>query len=114
MPGQIKPKASELLIESLRQAVEIRQGRRRAAKLNRVRVTARDVQVAEPRGCGARKVRSIRERLRLSQAVFARALNVSAATVRAWEQSSRVPDGPSLRLLEIADRHPEILLESIR
>ena len=113
MPRRANSDCGELLVASLREAVEIREGRRKPAKLHRLRVTARDVGVAAPRDCGAREVLSIRKRLRLSQTVFARALNVSPATVRAWEQSARVPDGPSLRLLEIADRHPEILLESM-
>jgi DNA-binding transcriptional regulator YiaG len=41
-------------------------------------------------------------------------LNVSPATVRAWEQGVRVPDGPSLRLLEIAERQPAVLLAQVR
>ena len=70
--------------------------------------------VEKPRGYAAPKVRAIRRHLGLSQTVFAITLNVSPATVRAWEQGVRVPDGPSRRLLEIADRHPEILLENLR
>jgi len=50
----------------------------------------------------------------MSQAVFATTLNVSLATVRAWEQGTRTPEGPSRRLLEIAERHPQILLENLR
>lgn len=37
----------------------------------------------------------------MSQPVFASLLNVKAATVRAWEQGQRVPDGAPARLLEI-------------
>jgi DNA-binding transcriptional regulator YiaG len=28
-----------------------------------------------------------------------------------WEYGRRVPSGPVLRLLQIADRHPKVLLE---
>jgi transcriptional regulator with XRE-family HTH domain len=38
-------------------------------------------------------------------------LNVSRSTVRAWEQGRRSPDGPSLRLLEVAAERPSALLE---
>ncbi len=56
-------------------------------------------------------MRTVRERLGLSQPVFARALNVSLGTVRGWEQGARRPDGPTQRLLEVAERHPEAVLE---
>lgn len=105
---------AELLIASLREAVQIKRGQERPARLRRVRVTARDVAVDPPRVYGARKVRAIRKRLGMSQAVFATTLNVSPATVRAWEQGARAPEGPSRRLLEIAERHPQILLENLR
>ena len=50
----------------------------------------------------------------LSQPIFAAALNVSPETVRAWEQGKREPDGPTLRLLEVAEQHPEVLLKRVR
>ncbi len=39
-------------------------------------------------------------------------LNVSPRTVRAWEQWTREPSDAALKLLSIADKHPEVLLES--
>ena len=57
----------------------------------------------------------IREFLRnfdVSQRVFAEMLNVSPATVSAWEQGTRTPDGAAARLLSIAERHPETLVEA--
>jgi putative transcriptional regulator len=71
------------------------------------------VAVNPPCSYRAPEVLAIRRRLGLSQTVFATTLNVSPATVRAWEQGARVPDGASLRLLEIAERHPDILLENL-
>src|SRR5262245_36258426 len=68
----------------------------------------------EPKGLSAKDIREIRTRLGVSQDRFARALNVSISSVRAWEQGSRTPEGPTLRLLELADRHPEILMETSR
>ena len=106
-------KGAEGLIASLREAVQIDRGHKRAARRRKVYVTARDVAVEPPREYRAPKVQVIRNRLGLSQTVFATTLNVSPATVRAWEQGVRVPDGPSRRLLEVADRHPEILLENL-
>jgi predicted RNase H-like HicB family nuclease/DNA-binding XRE family transcriptional regulator len=68
----------------------------------------------EPKGISAENIRGIRNRLGVSQERFARALNVSVSSVRAWEQGLRQPDGPTVRLLELADRHPEILMETAR
>jgi DNA-binding transcriptional regulator YiaG len=55
-------------------------------------------------------IRQLRKRLNVSQQEFAAILNVSVGTVRSWEQGVRTPDGASRRLLEIAEREPEALL----
>ena len=60
----------------------------------------------------ATRIREIRRSLDVSQEVFARLLNVSLATVRAWEEDVWPPDGAALRLLSIAERHPETILEA--
>ncbi len=70
---------------------------------------ARRIVIDKAPNYDAAAVRAIRKRLALSQAVFADALNVSTSTVRSWEQGQRVPDGPSRRLLEVADREPAAL-----
>ena len=62
-----------------------------------------------PRKMAAAGVRRERDRLRASQAVFARSLNVSTKLVQAWEAGRRTPDGPALVLLHLAAAHPEIL-----
>lgn len=64
----------------------------------------------EPPAYTAEDVRKVREALQLSQGLFAKVLNVSINTVRKWEQNERHPSGPSSRLLQIAQTHPEYLL----
>ena len=49
----------------------------------------------------ADEIRSIRERARLSQSVFARYLNISKNLVSDWERGVKKPGGPALRLLTI-------------
>ena len=49
----------------------------------------------------------------MSQPVFARSLNASDATVKACEQSKRTPDGTSLRLLELAEKEPEVFINVV-
>lgn len=65
----------------------------------------------QPPAFSANRVREIRRSFDASQELFARLLNVSLATVRAWEQGVWLPDGTATRLLSIAERHPEMLLE---
>lgn len=63
-----------------------------------------------PRRLRPRDIREIREALNASQVLFARYLNVSANTIRSWEQGTRRPQGADLKLLAIAKRNPQALL----
>ena len=47
------------------------------------------------------QIKSMREGLRLSQAVFASLLNISVSTVQKWEAGQKSPSGPSLKLLNL-------------
>lgn len=57
------------------------------------------------------RIRSIRRRLNVSQPVFAELLYVTKATACKWEQGLRKPSGSALRLLEIAEKQPHVLVE---
>ncbi len=50
------------------------------------------------------KIRALRRRFRLSQAVLASILNMSLSTVRQWEIGEKHPSGSSLKLLDLLDR----------
>jgi putative transcriptional regulator len=105
---------ADLLMQGAREAAAHAAGDEQVLRRTRVTrrpVTARDVQLRRSEPPTAARIRAIRDRLELSQKVFADLLNVSAATVRAWEQGQRVPDGPSVRLLELAQHHPATLLD---
>jgi putative transcriptional regulator len=56
--------------------------------------------------------RAIRSRLRVSQKVFARMLNVPLVTEVSWEKGRGNPSGAALRLLQIARNEPKALLEA--
>ncbi len=47
----------------------------------------------------------------LSQAQFAALLGVSKRTLEQWEQGRREPSGAAKTLLQVAERHPEVLRE---
>lgn len=58
-----------------------------------------------------REIIKLRERMNVSQAVFANYLNISVKTVQAWEQGIGKPSGAALRLLSIVKKDPNVLLE---
>jgi DNA-binding transcriptional regulator YiaG len=75
--------------------------------------SARAIRVAEPRSFRRNDVVRVRQKLGVSQQVFANLLGRSGAAVRAWElpNSGMAPDGAAARLLEIFERYPEIAEE---
>ena len=99
----------ELLIEGLEEAVAYNRGELQDVTVRRVARTARETEIAPPPRYDAEAIARIRKDLNVSQPVFASMLNVSRSTVRAWEQGAREPEGPTRRLLEVAEQHPETL-----
>lgn len=87
------------LMASAQEAVEHSRGKRD------LRVTKR---ARPPKQVTPKQIVGIRRQLNYSQAVFASTLNVSLKTVQAWEQGTRKPSGPTLKLLEIVKVHPDV------
>lgn len=58
-------------------------------------------------------VKAIRSRLGQSQEEFALMIGVSVATLRKWEQGRRVPEGPALVLLRVAERNPKAVADAL-
>ncbi len=110
--AQEKGTFGQQLVESAREAAQIERGEREPARITRY--TAAEAKVEPPPQYVSERIKRIRNQMGLSQPVFAAALNVSTETVRAWEQGKREPDGPTLRLLEVAEQHPEVLLKNVR
>lgn len=54
---------------------------------------------------GARDVKRIRAKAKVSQAVFAAYLNTSVSTVQKWEAGAKVPGGPAAKLLSLVEKH---------
>jgi putative transcriptional regulator len=108
MPKTARQHAAAL-IASAQEALEIARGHRAPARV----YTARDVLVTAPPSFSAGEIRAIREHMAVSQQVFASLLNISDKTVHAWEQGAREPDGPTLRLLELAKNDPDVLIRRI-
>ena len=53
----------------------------------------------------AKHIKALREKEKVSQAVFAAYLNISPSTVKQWERGGKKPRGTSLKLLNlVADK----------
>lgn len=99
----------DLLIEALEEAVRHARGEDTGARVRIVERTARNTEVEPAPAYSPDEIRAVRQKLGVSQHVFAGLLNASPSAVRAWEQGQRVPDGPTRRLLQVVERRPEAL-----
>ena len=70
------------------------------------------IRALPPPQYSARQIVRIRKsKLGLSQTSFASYLGVSASTVRSWEQAQKKPSISARRLIQLAERRPEVLQE---
>ena len=106
--GQNALNVGDSIIKGLEEALAYERGER-SLRTRTAERTAREARVVAPPLYDSARIRAVRARLALSQPLFAAALNVSAQTVKAWE-----PDGPTRRLLELAEEHPEAFLVKVR
>jgi putative transcriptional regulator len=75
-------------------------------------LTLRTVAVPEePPEIDAETLAALRGRAAMSQAVFAKMLNVSTKT-QSWEQGVRQPSDASRRLIQVFSVHPEVVCQS--
>src|SRR5687768_4557279 len=91
-------KLFEELVGSIKEAGEIKRGRKRPARKAEIK---------------APDVRRIREKAGLSQSEFARMLHVSPKTLQNWEQKRRQPNGPAIALLKVVESEPEMVLRTL-
>jgi len=94
-----KETLGDLLVKSL---TELRDGiRGRPGKL-----TMKTVEIPDPPHFDAKAVHQLRDRLGLSQRLFAKLLGISGKLVEAWESGTRTPSPMARRLLEAIARKP--------
>jgi putative transcriptional regulator len=87
------------LLESVKQADEIRRGDRKPSREFVIDAT---------------KVKEVRAITKLSQAKFAAVLQVDVGTLRNWEQGRRQPTGPAKALLRAIQADPANVLRALR
>ena len=88
----------EMLVASIKEAKEIKKGRRKPN---------REIEVKPP------DIKSVREKLNVSQSEFALMIGVSLRTLQNWEQGRRKPEGPAKALLRVAARNPRAVLDAL-
>ena len=59
-------------------------------------------------------VRRLRERLGLTQEVFAERYRIPLGTLRDWEQRRKFPDAPARAYLMVIEKNPEAVAAMLR
>ncbi|HSZ54767.1 MAG TPA: helix-turn-helix domain-containing protein [Tepidisphaeraceae bacterium] len=77
------------------------------------KLTMRTVEIPEPSRYTPKQVKALRQRLGVSQAVFAELLAVSAQLVAHWEYGIRKPAPLACRLLDKIEENPSAYLSSL-
>ena len=95
-------------------AYRLKAGLTEAVQFAKGELTLRTVQLpAPPPQIAAKEVASLRAKAGISQAVFARVLNVSTKTVQSWEQGERKPSHAALRMLQLFREHQKFVFEIV-
>jgi len=102
------PKGRESLFERLQSSLN--EGIRHARGELTLRTT---ILPDRPPEIAASEVSALRVENEMSQAVFARLLNVSTKTVQSWEQGTRRPSQAALRLIQVFRENPAGVLAAV-
>jgi len=86
------------IVASIKEAGEIKAGHK---------VPGRVYEIKPP------EIKTVREKLNVSQSEFALMIGVSVRTLQNWEQGRRKPEGPAKALLRIASKNPRAVLDAL-
>ncbi|MBL7181336.1 MAG: NadS family protein [Pseudomonadota bacterium] len=94
----MKKENFEKLVASIKEAGEIKAGRQAPSRVYEI----------EPP-----EIKTVRDKLNVSQYEFALMIGVSVRTLQNWEQGRRKPEGPAKALLRVASRNPRAVLDAL-
>jgi putative transcriptional regulator len=94
----MKKKQFEKLLASVKEAGEIKAGHRKPGRVYEIK---------------APEIKTVREKLHVSQNEFALMIGVSVRTLQNWEQGRRKPEGPAKALLKVASKNPSAVLDAL-
>ena len=89
------------ILEGLEDAAAFSRGERTGRRVHRVAVPKRV------------DVKAIRERLGMTQSVFASSFGFTVHAIRNWEQGKRAPQGPARVLLTMIAREPSAVVRAL-
>lgn len=81
------------------------------ARHGKLTLRTSEVELKAPPEITPNMVRALREKLKLSQPVFARRLRTQPQTIKNWEQGIAKPNAQAAILLSLIDRNPKLLDE---
>ena len=58
-------------------------------------------------------VKGIRQKTGMTQEQFASRCHISINTLRHWERGDRQPHGPAMALLQLVERNPKLVMETL-
>jgi putative transcriptional regulator len=94
----VKKTDFDKLVASVKQAGKIKRGKLKPGRVFHFRPA---------------DIKSVREKLGVSQSEFALMIGVSVSTLQNWEQGRRQPGGPARALLKVAAENPEAVAEAL-
>jgi putative transcriptional regulator len=102
MPTTIKPTAQTRLKDAIHETAS---GLNRLGFIDMRKMQKYDALFQQPvPDYDGTKIKALRAKLQVSQAVLASVLNTSLSTVRKWEIDEKHPSGPSSKLLSLLER----------
>ena len=94
----VKKKHFEKPIAGIKEAGEIKAGQKKPGQVYEIKPP---------------EIKTVREKLNVSQSEFALMIGVSVRTLQNWEQGRRKPEGPAKALLRVASRNPSAVLDAL-
>jgi putative transcriptional regulator len=101
MEARIMSKIGESLLRGAHEALGFAKGEKKGAKTYQVKI---------PKNIN---VSAIRDKLNMSQSVFAACFGFSIRTIEKWEQGVRQPAGAARAYLIVIDRNPEAVRSAL-
>lgn len=81
------------------------------ARRGKVTLRTSKVEIKAPPVMTAAGIRAVRDKLGLSQPVFARKLRTNPQTIKNWEQGTAKPNAQAAILLSLIERNPRLIDE---
>jgi putative transcriptional regulator len=94
----MKKENYEKLIASIKECGEIKSGKKSPSRVYEIKPP---------------EIKTVREKLHVSQNEFALMIGVSVRTLQNWEQGRRKPEGPAKALLRVASSNPRAVLDAL-